>query len=79
MASGLHDKTVHIWNAETGECLQTLGGHAKDVSLVAWSPDGTSVALGSGDKTVRIWNAETSECLQTLKGHAKPSMCCDRT
>ena len=32
-----------------------------------FSPDGRTVASGSGDETVRIWNAATGECLQTLQ------------
>ena len=35
VASGSHNNTVRIWNAETGECLQTLEGHVKDVWSVA--------------------------------------------
>jgi tetratricopeptide (TPR) repeat protein len=36
---------------------------------VAWSPDGTRLALGSSAGTLRIWNAATGEMLHTLEGH----------
>ena len=26
--SGSYDKTVRIWNADTGECVRTLEGHS---------------------------------------------------
>ena len=66
-ALGSYDMTVRIWNAATGECLQTLEGHSHWVMSVAYSPDRRTVASGSVDTTVRIWNAATGECLQTLQ------------
>ena len=63
------DKTIKIWNANTGECLKILEGHSVDVKSVAYSPDGKRIISGSIDRTIKIWNANTGECLQTLKGH----------
>ncbi|KAH8699421.1 WD40-repeat-containing domain protein [Phaeosphaeriaceae sp. PMI808] len=44
------DKTVKIWDASSGACLQTLEGHS--VPLVAFSPDSARLASGSWDNTV---------------------------
>ncbi|PZV11279.1 MAG: hypothetical protein DCF20_19865, partial [Pseudanabaena sp.] len=43
--------------------------HSSSVSSVAFSPDGKTIATGSGDKTVKLWNLEGKE-LQTFKGHS---------
>ncbi len=67
--SGSYDKTIKIWDANTGQCLKTLEGHSRYVSSVAYSPDGTKIISGSYDYTIKIWNANTGECLKTLKGH----------
>ncbi|MBQ5892572.1 MAG: TIR domain-containing protein [Bacteroidales bacterium] len=67
--SGSGDKTVKIWNANTGQCLKTLKGHSRSVYSVAYSPDGTKIISGSCDKTVKIWDANTGQCLKTLEGH----------
>ena len=57
IASGSADYTVRLWNAETGELMHTLTGHAYTVQSVSFSPDGSIVASGSDD--IRIWDANT--------------------
>ncbi|KAM0393285.1 hypothetical protein ACHAPZ_010238 [Fusarium culmorum] len=70
VASGSDDKTIRIWNAETGECERELKGHSSWVRSVVFSHDSKKVASGSFDKTIRIWNAETGKCERELKGHS---------
>lgn len=64
-----YNHTLKIFDAATGECLQTLTGHTKFAISVAYSPDGTHIVSGSVDKSVKIWDAATGECLKTLTGH----------
>ncbi|KIM21677.1 hypothetical protein M408DRAFT_44464, partial [Serendipita vermifera MAFF 305830] len=60
VVSGSWDKTVRIWDAETGDLVtQPFQGHKDWVTSVAFSPDGRRVVSGSNDRTVRIWDAET--------------------
>ena len=66
LASGSGDGTICLWNATTGEHLQTLEGSGYSV---AFSPDGSTLASASWDDTIRLWNATTGEHLQTLEGH----------
>jgi WD40 repeat protein len=54
IASGSNDKTIKVWNAQTGQCVSTLTGHSHIVTSVAWNNDGTKLAFGSYYKTVRI-------------------------
>ncbi|MEV7889918.1 hypothetical protein AB0P31_35390, partial [Streptomyces sp. NPDC088357] len=49
----------------TGQTLQRLTGDTDWVSAVAFSPDGTRLATGSGG-AVRIWDPVTGQTLQTL-------------
>eukprot|EP00347_Sterkiella_histriomuscorum_P017718 403348260 len=47
----------------------TLEGHSEAILSVAFSPDGKSLASGSGDTTVRIWDLLTETPLETCVGH----------
>ncbi|KAK8062606.1 HET-domain-containing protein [Apiospora hydei] len=70
VASASWDKTVKLWDAETGQERQTLEGHSGSVRSVAFSPDGRQVASASSDETVKLWDAETGQERQTLEGHS---------
>ena len=68
-ASGSHDNTVRVWDAESGAELAVLDGHDGWVDSVSYSPDGRRIASGSHDKTVRVWDAESGAELAVLRGH----------
>ena len=71
LVSGSADKTVRVWDADTGKPVgRPLAGHTDDVMSVAFSPDGERIVSGSWDKTVRVWDADTGEPFgQPLTGH----------
>ena len=67
--SGSSDKTLRVWDLESGQCLKTLEGHTDDVRSVSITPDGKRAVSGSSDKTLRVWDLESGQCLRTLEGH----------
>ena len=69
LATAQSDSTARLWDASTGDLLQTLSGHELPVMSVAFDPSGRTVATGSLDHTARIWDAETGAEKLTLYGH----------
>ena len=69
LASASEDRTVKLWNVETGTLLQTLKGHRGKLWSVNFSPDGQTLASSSEDGTVRIWKVADGTEVQILEGH----------
>jgi WD40 repeat protein len=64
---GLHDKTVIVWNAETGEKIATLFGHQSDVEAVAFFAGGSRIVSVGEDKTIKVWSvADRKEILTAI-------------
>jgi WD40 repeat protein/tRNA A-37 threonylcarbamoyl transferase component Bud32 len=60
------DRTIKVWNADSGSEVMTLQGHEKGVTSVAFSPDGKRILSGSRDETVRLWDAATGTEVMAL-------------
>ncbi len=69
LASGSWDRTVRLWDVDTGNAITTLVGHTDWVWSVVFSPDGKTLASGSDDNTVRLWDVHTGNAITTLVGH----------
>ena len=66
LASGSSDATICLWNAKTGQHLQTLTGHNPWVLSVSFSSDGQTLASGGYDM-VRLWDVKTGRHLKTIQ------------
>jgi WD40 repeat protein len=49
------DKTVRVWNADSGAAVKTLSGLTDYVYALAVSPDGELVAAGGYEGEVKVW------------------------
>jgi WD40 repeat protein len=46
------------------------GGHSKEITGIAITPDNQTVVTASWDETVRRWDRNTGTCFQILRGHS---------
>ena len=69
IVSGSLDKTVKVWDADTGQEVLSLKGHTDRVTSVAYQPRRQTHRHRQRDGTVKVWDAATGQELLTLKGH----------
>ena len=69
-SSASTDRTLRVWDLETGRLARTLAGHADWVNTVAVTPDGHRAISASSDHTLRVWDLETGQSVHQLAGHA---------
>lgn len=62
------DKTLRLWNIETGETIKTFVGHTNDVLSCSIAKNLRQIVSASRDKTIKLWNT-IGECKETLTGH----------
>lgn len=68
IACGAKDRTVRVWDSNSGELLATLAGHDGFVNEVRFKDDDTLVSA-SVDGMLRVWNWRKSKCEKLLRGH----------
>jgi Tol biopolymer transport system component len=67
LASASLDRSLRLWNADTGQAVLTLTGHTNGVWGVAFSPDGRRLASAGRDQAVKLWDATTGRELLNLR------------
>ena len=68
--SACTDKTLKIWDLDSGRELRTLTGHTGTVWAVAVTTDGRYAVSASADNTLKIWDLDSGRELRTLTGHS---------
>jgi len=75
--SGSDDHTLFLWSPFPSSSpshsitkpVARLTGHQRQISHVAFSPDGRWAASAAWDNSVRIWEGRTGKFIATLRGH----------
>ena len=65
------DKTLRVWELETGRCVRILEGHKGKVFSVSLTLDGRYALSRSEDNTDRVWKLENGKCVRSMKRRTK--------
>lgn len=83
LAAGSLDRTIRLWDIESGQLIDRLDsenelgtGHKDSVYSIAFTHDGTQLVSGSLDRSIKLWDLKTkasdsdkSKCVVTYTGH----------
>ncbi|KAL6885998.1 WD40-repeat-containing domain protein [Trichoderma evansii] len=67
LATGSGDKTIKIYDTDTGACLRTLEVHDACIRSLSFLKNNRLASVSAG--TIRIWDIAAGTCIQTLEGH----------
>jgi WD40 repeat protein len=67
--SGGEDRSVRLWDLDTGKELVRLDGHTAPVRAVAFAPDGKRAVSADDEGVIRLWDLAEKKALRTLTGH----------
>ena len=73
--SGSIDKTLKVWDLETGELVRVLEGHTDYVMSVTVTPDGRFAISGSKDKTLKVWDLSISAVVASFNDEGSLYAC----
>jgi coatomer subunit beta' len=59
LISGADDRLIKVWDYQTKHCVQTLEGHAHNISAVAYHPELPIILSASEDGCIKMWHATT--------------------
>lgn len=69
LVSGSVDKTVKLWDIQTGGVIKTFSDPPFLPSTVSISSDCTTIASGTHDGTIRLWDIRTGKCRPVANRH----------
>jgi F-box and WD-40 domain protein MET30 len=73
LITGSYDRTVRVWNMDTGQEVLVMRGHTRAVRALQF--DEAKLITGSMDHTIKVWDWRKGRCIRTLEGHTEGVVC----
>jgi WD40 repeat protein len=64
---------VKLWDTQTGRLQRTLERAQSAGQVVAFSPDGSTLASSGRGKAIALWDVRTGKLVRELPGHTHPA------
>ena len=72
LAAGCADRTVHVYDVETGDEELVVEHHFDSIMAVTWTPDGSKIVSASRDTSAKVTDLESGELVATYTDHPQP-------
>jgi len=67
--TGGQDRTIRLWNAQSGKFVKDYTGHGYEILGIAVSPNNSFLGSVGGDRSVFYWDVSTGAILRRFSGH----------
>jgi WD40 repeat protein len=75
-ASGSHDHTIKLWDANNpAKCLQTISGNKEGIWSLNYSADGKKLVSASPEGVCKVWDSKSGKCQAELRAHTLKAYC----
>lgn len=68
-ASGSHDNTIKVWDANSHRCVKTLNGHSDGIWSLNYLADGKRLISASVDGSAKLWDVNSGQVTTNLSFH----------
>lgn len=68
-ATGSRDKSIKLWDTQSGQMLKSLTGHDNWVRAIVFHPTGKYLLSAADDYTIRVWELSSGKCVKTVQAH----------
>lgn len=69
LITGIDDKTIKLWDVQTGNLLQTWEWPNDEILAATFSPDGKTLAIGNKEGNIKLWSVLTGKEIRVLEKH----------
>lgn len=70
LLSGSYDRTIRLWNTDSGEEIETYTPYSGLIKTLSWAPDSKMIALGFMTDAIQLLQSKSWRFMGKLTGHS---------